>query len=97
MPCWTRSVADTLGVVLVCCGPRCGTEPGHRAVYAAAERAAGDAGYETAPAMCRGVCYGGVTVVLPGADGISRVEKVSGGGAAKERVAAALRAPEGLT
>ena len=45
----------------VCCGPRCGVEPAHRAVYAAAEAARPEGG--VAPTMCRGLCGGGVTLV----------------------------------
>ena len=50
--------------VKVCCGPRCGVLPEHRAVYAAVESAAG---VPVIPTLCRGVCGDGVTVV--GADG----------------------------
>ena len=50
-------------VVKVCCGPRCGAEPGHRAIYAAVEAAA--QGESVRPAMCQGWCGLGVTVVLP--------------------------------
>jgi len=46
--------------VKVCCGPRCGVLPEHRAVYAAIERAAG---VPVAPTLCRGLCGHGVTVV----------------------------------
>ncbi|MBC8139273.1 MAG: hypothetical protein H8F28_25645 [Fibrella sp.] len=63
----------------ICCGPRCGAEPGHRLIYAAVERAATDAGLLATPTMCRSVCSGGVTVILP--DGT--VKKVSDVSAAK--------------
>jgi len=51
--------------VKVCCGPRCGVEPSHRAVYAAVE-----AIVETPviPTMCRGWCGQGVTVVKADGD-----------------------------
>ena len=48
--------------VRVCCGPRCGAEPGHRAIYRAVERAAG---CPVEPTLCRAFCGGGVTLVLP--------------------------------
>lgn len=46
----------------VCCGPRCGAWPGHRAVYAAVEAASA---LSVRPTLCQGRCGGGVTVVLP--------------------------------
>lgn len=49
----------------VCCGPRCGAEPGHRAVYAAAERAAANRDADIIPTMCQGFCGLGVTLALP--------------------------------
>ena len=51
--------------VKVCCGPRCGAEPGHRAIYDAAEAGAADAGADVLPTLCRGLCRGGVTLVRP--------------------------------
>lgn len=54
---------DDLGpAIRVCCGPRCGQEPGHRVIYSAVERAAGSVAVR--PTMCRGLCGGGVTIVL---------------------------------
>ena len=50
--------------VKICCGPRCGVEPDHRAICDAAETAAPDA-CPVVPTMCRGLCGGGVTLVLP--------------------------------
>ena len=47
--------------VKVCCGPRCGVEPQHRAVYEAVEAACPEAA--VVPTMCRGLCGQGVTVV----------------------------------
>ena len=55
----------TAGSVRVCCGPRCGSEPAHRAVYGAAESAAGSRDIPVLPTMCRGWCGMGVTLVLP--------------------------------
>jgi hypothetical protein len=46
--------------VKVCCGPRCGVLPEHRAVYAAIENAAR---VSVAPTLCRKLCGHGVTVV----------------------------------
>jgi hypothetical protein len=55
---------DELGpAIRVCCGPRCGQEPGHRAIYSAVESAAGCTAVR--PTMCRGLCGAGVTIVLP--------------------------------
>ncbi len=54
------------GCVKICCGPRCGVEPHHRAVYEAAEMTA----TLVTPTMCRGWCGQGVTLVLPGGDKI---------------------------
>jgi len=57
--------------VRVCCGPRCGVWPRHRAIYDAAERAAASGGADdlaVAPTMCQGRCGDGVTVVLPSGD-----------------------------
>jgi hypothetical protein len=51
--------------VKVCCGPRCGAEPGHRAVYRAVEAAVAD---PVVPTLCQGLCGYGVTVVLPDGD-----------------------------
>jgi hypothetical protein len=48
--------------IRVCCGPRCGVEPCHRAVFDAAERLA-PPGVIVAPTLCRGLCGGGVTLV----------------------------------
>lgn len=61
---------ETPGVsrLKVCCGPRCGVWPGHRAIYAAAERAAAEQDTATLPTMCQGLCGNGVTLVLPGGD-----------------------------
>jgi NADH:ubiquinone oxidoreductase subunit E len=52
-------------IVRVCCGPRCGAEPGHRAVYDAVEKAAESAELDVRPTMCQGLCGSGVTIVLP--------------------------------
>jgi hypothetical protein len=49
--------------VKICCGPRCGTEPNHRAICDATEN--GASACPVVPTMCRGVCGGGVTLVLP--------------------------------
>ena len=59
-------------VVKVCCGPRCGSEPAHRAVYQAVESAAVAESQDTSvlPTMCRGWCGMGVTLVLPSGDTI---------------------------
>ena len=46
----------------ICCGPRCGAEPGHRAIYRAIEKAAHCL---VEPTLCRALCGAGVTVVLP--------------------------------
>ena len=46
----------------VCCGPRCGAEPGHRLIYAAVESAAT---LPVRPMLCQGLCGQGVTVALP--------------------------------
>jgi hypothetical protein len=53
--------------VKVCCGPRCGSHPGHRGIYDAVDRAVEAAGVELAvvPTMCRSRCGDGVTVVGP--------------------------------
>lgn len=53
--------------VRVCCGPRCGVEPGHRAIYAAAEAACPDV--TVIPTLCRGLCGDGITLVR--ADGVA--------------------------
>lgn len=45
----------------VCCGPRCGTEPDHRAIFDAL-------GENAVPTMCRGHCGFGVTIVKPGGE-----------------------------
>ncbi|GEM_PF-5656280 len=50
--------------IKVCCGPRCGAEPGHRAIYDAVETGAGGE-LPVLPTLCRGYCTGGVTVVRP--------------------------------
>ncbi len=47
--------------VKVCCGPRCGTVPEHRAIYDAVEAAC--PGVTVVPTMCRGLCGDGVTLV----------------------------------
>jgi hypothetical protein len=52
----------------VCCGPRCGAEPGHRLIYAALEAATRRRGLTVRPVLCQGHCHGGVTVLLPGDD-----------------------------
>jgi hypothetical protein len=58
---------DDLGpTIRVCCGPRCGQEPGHRAIYSAVERAAGRT--IVRPTLCRGLCGLGVTIVLTTGD-----------------------------
>ena len=50
--------------IKVCCGPRCGAEPGHRAIYDAVEAGAAEGGTAAVlPTLCRGLCTGGVTVV----------------------------------
>jgi hypothetical protein len=51
--------------VKVCCGPRCGAEPGHRAVYRAVEA---NAACPVLPTLCQGLCGCGITVVLPDGD-----------------------------
>ncbi|MBC8142356.1 MAG: (2Fe-2S) ferredoxin domain-containing protein [Armatimonadetes bacterium] len=56
--------------VRVCCGARCGAEPNHKAIYAAIETAANRAGFDVVPTMCRALCTGGVTVILP--NGVAR-------------------------
>lgn len=56
--------APDRAIIRVCCGPRCGVEPGHRAIYAAIEGAATKE-TEIRPAMCQGLCGEGVTVILP--------------------------------
>ena len=48
--------------VKVCCGPRCGVLPEHRAVYAAVEAACGG-DVPVLPTLCRGLCGDGVTLV----------------------------------
>lgn len=54
----------------VCCGPRCGAEPGHRLIYGTVEATARRHGLAVRPVMCQGYCHGGVTVLLP--DGEAR-------------------------
>lgn len=49
------------GCVKICCGPRCGMDPQHRAIYQAVEQEHADA--MVVPTMCRGLCGAGVTVV----------------------------------
>ncbi|MBC7807709.1 MAG: hypothetical protein H7145_16370 [Akkermansiaceae bacterium] len=61
------------GAVKICCGPRCGAEPGHRLIYTAVEQAASAVGLFVVPTMCRSACSGGVTVILPN----GTVKKVS--------------------
>ena len=56
--------------IKVCCGPRCGSEPVHRAVYQAAEVTADPQNISVLPTMCRGWCGMGVTLVLPSGDTI---------------------------
>ena len=51
--------------VKICCGPRCGVEPNHRAICDATESASAEAACPVVPTMCRGLCGGGVTLVLP--------------------------------
>lgn len=68
-----------LPTLKICCGPRCGAEPGHRLIYAAVEQVATDAGLVAVPTMCRSACSGGVTVILPN----GTVKKVSDVSAAK--------------
>ena len=48
--------------VKVCCGPRCGAEPGHRLIYSAVESAST---LPVRPMLCQGLCGQGVTVALP--------------------------------
>lgn len=55
--------------VKVCCGPRCGVDPAHRAVYEAVE-AALPPEVSVVPTMCRGLCGAGVTVVRENGDKI---------------------------
>jgi hypothetical protein len=55
--------------VKVCCGPRCGVYPAHRAVYEAVEATALP-GVCVVPTMCRGLCGEGVTVVRANGDRI---------------------------
>ncbi len=54
----------------VCCGPRCGAEVGHRAIYAAVETAAGTISVAVHPTMCQGFCGLGVTLGLPNGEKI---------------------------
>ena len=49
--------------VKVCCGPRCGVLPEHRAVYAAVESVARGTDINVLPTLCRGFCGDGVTLV----------------------------------
>ncbi|GAB4464982.1 MAG: hypothetical protein OHK0029_35320 [Armatimonadaceae bacterium] len=52
--------------IRVCCGPRCGQEPGHRVIYAAAEAVCPEFGeFSVRPVLCQGLCGMGVTVVFP--------------------------------
>lgn len=46
--------------VKVCCGPRCGVDPAHRAVFMAVEK---HSPCPVTPTLCRGLCSGGVTLV----------------------------------
>lgn len=62
-------------VLRVCCGPRCGAWPRHRAIYASIERVASNMTVE--PVGCRGECGLGVTVVLPNASAIVKVTEPS--------------------
>ena len=77
-----------LAGIKVCCGPRCGAEPGHRAIYDAAEAGASDGGTAVLPTLCRGLCTGGVTLVRP--DG----EKCKARSADEARAIAAAAAAE---
>ena len=52
---------STGSCVKVCCGPRCGTLPEHRAVYDAVEASRPEG--SVVPTMCRGLCGNGVTLV----------------------------------
>jgi len=56
---------DTVKPTRVCCGPRCGAEPGHRLIFAAVEREATRRGIAVVPTLCRGACGRGVTVIAP--------------------------------
>lgn len=49
----------------ICCGPRCGAEAEHRAVYRAIEKAADARNIPVEPTLCRALCGAGVTVVAP--------------------------------
>ncbi len=53
-------------VLSICCGPRCGAEPGQRATYDALEKrvAALYPDVSVRPTLCQGLCGGGVTVML---------------------------------
>lgn len=49
------------GKVRVCCGPRCGSEPGHGRIFDAIERSLSPK--PVLPVLCQGLCHCGVTVV----------------------------------
>ena len=51
-------------LVKICCGPRCGAEPGHRLLYDAVEKRILETIADAAvrPVLCQGLCGGGVTV-----------------------------------
>ena len=53
-------------ILSICCGPRCGAEPGHRALYDALEKRVNVLYPDAAvrPTLCQGLCGGGVTVML---------------------------------
>lgn len=52
-------------VIRICCGPRCGAEPAHRAIYRSVETTAAAAEFDLRPVMCQGLCGSGVTIILP--------------------------------
>jgi len=56
---------NSASFVRICCGARCGQEPGHRALYQAGEQEAKHCGLEVRPAGCQAMCGLGVTVILP--------------------------------
>jgi NADH:ubiquinone oxidoreductase subunit E len=61
------TIQGTGPTVKICCGPRCGAEPGHRLIYAAVESVVT---VTVRPMLCQGLCGQGVTVTLP--NGTSR-------------------------
>ena len=64
-------------VLSICCGPRCGAEPGHRAVYDAIEKRVNVTYPDVSvrPTLCQGLCGGGVTVMLRAEPGAPTVKQ----------------------